>query len=520
MQWARVTRSTCRHGVRSPSVFSTSISLSSPASRRQKHSKKTSSSSGKAAKAGSDSTRPPVFSPLVAPKEGTLRIFSWNVNGIAPFVQQYLQQQQQQQQSSIEEPRFGGAINSRRTPGEQGSAAPKKRGKGEGGGDEHGDPSKKGEASLRQALKRYEWPHMLLLQNVRIKPRDKATQSAIRDAVNAAQSSGPRPLPLSRDVNPRGFLDATSPAAVMVDGGPKYNVFFHLPASDPYDDAKGSDEGVAGVAAIIRRDSHVLSVGGAWWDKEGGRVQVIETKRLSFPLDGDADEAAWSSSNLEPVELAIFNVYSVKGTGTGYETSYPLGGDSGPSRTRQHNQKLALHAALLREAHSYGARGHHVLLAGTFHVAPDARDAHPKLRNYPIQHLHNRTDFQDKFFGRKLLHKAPEGAAPAKGNHTRWQKGLDGIDTFRHVHGDERRYSHHPRGRTWGARCKRVDLIIAAQSLEDAIVGAGICDSPRDWGPSDHCPVWVEISNNIPQEKGVYLPHQEQEITGRHDGEE
>ncbi|KAK7921543.1 hypothetical protein PG985_009565 [Apiospora marii] len=216
-----------------------SRSISPPPLKRQKHSPP---SSGIAA--------PSAFSPPITPTPGTLRIFSWNVNGIAPFVQPYLQK-------SIKS-FFGVAANtpSSSTPGR------KRRRRGAGGEEagvdviiadsdsdrdakhlaqerSYGDdyPSEEGEASLRKALKRYGWPQILFLQEVKIKPGDERTQDAVRKAVNDTQrpileSHAPRP-----GTSKSAGGTAPSQTATLADGGPEYDVFFNLPA-DPYN-AKG-----------------------------------------------------------------------------------------------------------------------------------------------------------------------------------------------------------------------------------------------------------------------------------------
>ncbi|KAK8038456.1 DNase I-like protein [Apiospora rasikravindrae] len=493
-----------------PPVCSMNRSISPPPLKRQKHSQTSPGTIG--------TSTPLAYSPSITATPGTLRIFSWNVNGIAPFVQPYLQK-------SIKS--FFGAstplssdIKRRRGGGEVGVDVITE-GDSDGGVESpaqrrgHDDPSKEGEPSLRQALKRYGWPQVLFLQEIKIKPGDARTQNAVKVAVNDAQRQG------SNSVTPR--LEAVAKAAgpsrasILADGGPEYDVFFNLPA-DPHN-AKGFGGTVYGVAAIIRLDfvdSYVKEVRDVTWDREG-RVQVITTRDLSFPL-GD-DQPSGSSSK---VKLAIFNIYAVNGTTNDYRSTYT----GAPAGTR-HDRKLAFHADLLREARAFESQGYAVVIAGDLNVAPDERDGHPNLRTFPAQHVQNRADFNQEFFGSKLVSTAPnqasykrmelpltdtkeesgEDIAKAESDSSataseRMSKsntmtpGLNGIDTFRHIHGSERRYSYHPRGRPWGSSCDRVDLIVASRALENNVVNAGICDSPRDRGPSDHCPVWVEIGHH------------------------
>ncbi|KAK7921544.1 hypothetical protein PG985_009566 [Apiospora marii] len=248
-------------------------------------------------------------------------------------------------------------------------------------------------------------------------------------------------------------------------------------------------------------NSHVKQVRDVPWDREG-RVQVIETHELNFPLD-NITSAEPSSNNgtrtsSRRTKFSIFNIYAVNGTTNPYRSTRT----GAPAGTR-HDRKLAFHADLLREARELESRGYAVIIAGDLNVAPDERDGHPRLRTFPVQHVLNRADFQAKFFSRDLVDTAPNQASyeaakasVAKTDKNPMRRGLDGVDTFRHVQGSERRYSYHPRGRPWGSGCDRVDLIVVSRTLANDVVDAGICDSPRDRGPSDHCPVWVEVGRH------------------------
>jgi exonuclease III len=73
---------------------------------------------------------------------------------------------------------------------------------------------------------------------------------------------------------------------------------------------------------------------------------------------------------------------------------------------------------------------------------------------------------------------------------------LNGVDVWRKMHGDERRYTYYSKGREWGTSCDRVDHVIAGKGLwEKGLVKAcGILDSEEERGPGDHVPIWVDIS--------------------------
>ena len=275
---------------------------------------------------------------------------------------------------------------------------------------------------------------MLLLQEVKIATKDTKTQDAVRAAVNAA-----------------------SPSSTAKNKEPQYEAHFTLP-NDTYNarGLRGSGK-VYGVCSIIRRDLrenydvHVRTVD---WDNEG-RSSVVELTR------GDK-------------KLAVFNIYAVNGTENPYRDP-----ETGVQRGTRHDRKLAFHKLLSQEAQRLENDGWDVLLGGDMNVAPDARDGYPKLRTFPQQHVVNRADFHDKLLEGKNSNQ-----------------GFGGVDVWRQMHGDQRRYTYYSRGREWGSSCDRVDYFIAGRRAWDAgmIKGSGIMDSEAERGPSDHVPIWVDVT--------------------------
>jgi exonuclease III len=168
------------------------------------------------------------------PKDGnispvTISIYSWNVNGIAPFLQPTITS-------------FFGS-----THGDQGG---------------NGLPK----ASLRDFLRRHNWPTMLFLQEVKINSDDVSGIRALENAVR------------SRDG----------------DGEPDYVAHLCL----PYDNFNAREFGrkMYGVCSIIRKDfhdTHVQRTRDVSWDVEG-RFLVTETR-----------------STMGVPKLAIFNIYAV-----------------------------------------------------------------------------------------------------------------------------------------------------------------------------------------------------------------
>jgi exonuclease III len=337
------------------------------------------------------SQAPKAPKPLPPLGPNNIRIFSWNVNGITPFLQKSI--------TSFFSASKSEALKDSIPP-----------------------------ASLRGFLQRHEWPSILFLQEVKIATKDTKTQDAVKTAVNSRLPSESK------------------------DQGPTYEAHFVLP-NDPQNarGLRGSGK-VYGVCSILRTDlrkKYEVKTRTVEWDKEG-RISVIE-------LIGDS------------AKLAIFNIYAVNGTENPYRDP-----TTGAAKGTRHDRKLEVHRLLMQECLELEAIGWDVLLAGDMNVAPDARDGHPKLRTFPEQHRINRADFHDKLL---------EG------------KGLVGVDVWRKMHGDERRYTYYSRGREWGTSCDRVDYIVAGRKAWDKgmVKASGIMDSEAERGPSDHCPVWVDV---------------------------
>lgn len=336
-----------------------------------------------------------------------MRIFSWNINGITPFLQK---------------PITSFFKTSPKTGSPKAGLPP---------------------ASLRDFQRRHHWPAMLLLQEVKIATKDTKTQDAVRAAVNDTSSTG--------------------------DKGPQYETHFTLP-NDPHN-AKGlrGSGKLYGVCSIVRRDIYAkyhINFRTVDWDNEG-RISIVELKT-------------------KDKKLAVFNIYAVNGTDNPYRDPH-----TGVQQGTRHDRKLAFHRTLADECQRLEGEGWDVLLGGDMNVAPDKRDGHPRLRTFPRQHSVNRADFQERLLGGK------EGTG-----------GFGGVDVWRVVHGDERRYTYYSRGREWGTSCDRVDYFIAGQKVWDAglVKGCGILDSEEERGPSDHVPIWVDVMLEFESRKASTSP--------------
>jgi exonuclease III len=258
------------------------------------------------------------------------------------------------------------------------------------------------------------------LQEVKVSPKDDATQRQLQQAAN--QGSAPEE--------------------------PTYTVHFSLPR-DRYN-VTGFGGKVHGVASLIRDDfaPSIRVTRKPDWDLEG-RVLIHEHE----------------------TGLVIINGYWVNGTSNPYRD--PATGTVAGTR---HDHKLRFHQHMLDETLQLESNGYRVVLMGDMNIARARIDGHPNLRTSPLQHVKNRADFNSRFFTD--------------------EKGMRGIDVFRHLHGDTKKFTYHPRGRPWGESCDRVDLIVVSRTLiedMDAVTGTDICDSTQERGHSDHVPLWVSL---------------------------
>ena len=157
-----------------------------------------------------------------------IRIFSWNINGIDPFLQKPITSFFSSSISSaVTSPSSTPALNSNSL-------------------------SSRPTSSLRAFLRRHSWPHLLCLQEVKIAFDDTATQRAVRRAVNDDHGC-------SQDE-------------------PQYEIFFTLP-NDKFN-ARGWGGKVYGVCSIVRKDflnERVERVRDVDWDQEG-RIMIVELK--------------------------------------------------------------------------------------------------------------------------------------------------------------------------------------------------------------------------------------------------
>ncbi|QDS77567.1 hypothetical protein FKW77_001355 [Venturia effusa] len=410
----------------------------------------------------SPEAQPPCSTPTPNPDDSILRVYSWNINGITPFLPA-----SQKPITSFFTTKTASPISNKNTSGTV-------------------VKDSLHHVSLREFLRRHKWPQILCLQEVKIAHSDIKTQNLVRAAVN----------PSRRGKSPT--LEAGDPEEEEGEGdeGPRYTVHFTLPTDKHNARGPGGTGKVYGVCGILRHDisqSSTLRVRDVDWDHEG-RISIIEIclSNLRKPHHNDDDSPQKSSTTTVPTptarkgeKLAIWNIYAVNGTSNIWRDP-----KTGQVKGTRHDKKLDMHKRMMRECRAMSASGYRILIIGDLNIAPQRIDGFPNLRMYPMQHCINRADFNKRFLGKG------DGEVGEDGGEGREDgEGWEGVDIWRHLHGQERKYTYHPRGVEWGSNCDRVDLAIASRSMVEngEVVGAEIWDSEVERGPSDHVPISVDI---------------------------
>ena len=199
-----------------------------------------------------------------------------------------------------------------------------------------------------------------------------------------------------------------------------------------------------GVCTFIRRDVPEPVTKTVEWDLEG-RVSLVEISQ-------------W--------RVMVVNVYAVNGTTNDYRDSA-----TGKVLGDRHDRKRIFHSLLCDEIRRYEDSGWDVVVAGDINISRTHIDSFPQLR-MGEEHVRNRADFEEKFI-----------------------KNLGMVDTFRLVHGEQKKFSYRPRNKPWGAGGDRVDMILVTKGFktQHRMREADILDSEEERGPSDHMPLFVQL---------------------------
>ncbi|MDI1485517.1 MAG: hypothetical protein OHK93_000655 [Ramalina farinacea] len=246
-----------------------------------------------------------------------LRIFSWNINGITPFLPPTT-------------PKITTFL--KQPPKTQTPPQP----------------------SLRNCCRRWSWPHIVCLQEVKIAHTDTKTQAAVSRHIN-------------HPVDPQDEDDAQRHL---------YEPHFCLP-TDKHN-ATGFGGKVHGVCTLVRKDLE----------------KNVHIKRVAWDLEGRVLIAELAAQG-----LVIMNVYAVNGTTYDYRDS-----TTGKVIGTRHDRKRQFHTLLADEVRGYEAKGWGVVVIGDINISRTVIDSFPQLR-MGKEHVENRADFE-----RKFMHAREEGA--------------------------------------------------------------------------------------------------------------
>ena len=313
------------------------------------------------------SLAPSLPSRLISPLgPNQLRIFAWNVNGIAPFLQPAITTFFSPSKKKVRTPPLSPIISSV-------TSAPAPL------------PSRSlASCSLRDCLQRWQYPQIVCLQEVKIARKDTKTQNAVSVAVRA-------PSLRSKATGEGG----------KGEGEPGYIARFGLPRDRH--NAKGFGGKVYGVCTLIRKD---------FMDRECE--------------DGDAQEVDWDLEGrvlkleVRKRKLVIFNVYAVNGTENAWRDS-----KTGEVLGTRFDRKRAFHTELASACAGYEAKGWNVMIAGDINIARSPLDGYPG-RRMGEQHIRSRQDFEEKFMTGGLAMR--DSYREVRGNERKYSYRSRGVE--------------------------------------------------------------------------------------------
>jgi exonuclease III len=302
-------------------------SSSSATSQMTKHTKLAPES------AGSDHLLHPVSKrPRIEPNPQNLVIYSWNVDGLAPYLRSPSSSRTGSTSAStkpiasyfrrIQVHAGNGAESSSSSSTRAAAAASQTR-----------------TPTLREVLKQHDWPDVFCMQEVKLVERDKPLLRLARDAAN-------------RD---NGSTDTSDSEQDEHDEERRYTLYYTLPV--PANPNVGNNRRY-GVATYVKSSlaSLVTSSRGVEWDTEG-RVHVLTL--------GD--------------RLSIVNVYAPNGTDRPY-----LDPSTGTPRGTRHERKREFMRLLADEVESLRSTGagkkKEVIVLGDLNVSRTHVDCYPRLR--------------------------------------------------------------------------------------------------------------------------------------------
>lgn len=368
-------------------------------------------------------------------EESSLSVYSWNINGITPFL-----------------PPTTPKITNFLTTPPKSSPAP--------------------HPSLRACLRKWSWPHVVCLQEVKIARSDYSTQSHLRRIINTP-------------------LDADDDTASL---NRLYTTHFSLPR-DPHN-AKGFGGKVHGVCTLVRQDvlpsesefnPTSTSSSDSAQDNKDHALTAATVQEVDWDLEGRVLILTIPSHR-----LVIFNVYAVNGTSFHYWS--PV---TGRVMGTRHDRKRAFHTLLASHVKAYDEKEWDVMVIGDMNISRSWRDSFPELR-MGKEHVENRADFEKKIIGTTLddligTHKEEKRRDKDDADENWYGKGLKMLDVFRFLHLQEDKYTYRPTHKPWGTGGDRVDMALATGFLMPKVEEADILDTEEDRLCSDHVPLFVKV---------------------------
>ncbi|KAI6851440.1 DNase I-like protein [Hortaea werneckii] len=361
-----------------------------------------------------------------------LTIYSWNVNGIQPLIQQPI--------TSFFSPQSSN--------------------------------QKVNDTSLRGLLRHHEWPTFLFLQEVKISPDDLASIRALEKAVRKdKKTSNTEPdyvahvnLP-SDKFNARGY------------GRKLYGVCSII----RQDFADRWVERVRPVDWDLEGRFLVTELQGG---SRTQRLALINAYMVSTQDHLKSGSNLTQSSQVNGTDYPYKDSHSGKVTGTRHDRKLEV-----------HKLLAAECRKLETDGFAVILAGDINIAVAPIDGFPNLRTFPPQhcinRADFKRRFLEDET-----LSSNGASEEAPEkqpSAQPEQDRTSQESRGLGMVDTFRHLHPETSGYTYYPRGRSFGESCDRVDMILISKSLQDSLMSAGMHETPAERGTSDHVPLYAKL---------------------------
>jgi exonuclease III len=281
--------------------------------------------------------------PRIEPSQQNLLIYSWNVDGLEPYLRTATST------NASTKPISSYFSHSTSSTSSQPRGAP-------------GSlvlPQAKNPPTLREILEHHDWPDVFCMQEVKLRESDRNLMRLALDAANPSHGGS-----ASTSESSQEGVEQTD-----ADAGPRYDLHYTLPHPS---DRIVRNRKIYGVATYLKSTLSplVTSSRGVDWDTEG-RVHVLSL----------ADK------------LAIVNVYALNGTYRPHLDS------SGRTRGTRHERKREFMRLLAGEVESLRSSGQKVIVLGDLNISRTHVDCYPRLRTQP-PHVLARRELNEEWIPR------------------------------------------------------------------------------------------------------------------------